>query len=146
MKSTEMKRFSWLILILLAWLISSWLQSSQTCHGELRPSKGLDISGFNSQVVSFASLGSKVSTRSCTHAPVHAIAISDRQILRICVRCTTVHDLWGCNGPRRCQAELANEMIVRSESLREKVGQSKKWCYLNLILVIALLFKVELTL
>ena len=88
---------------------------------ELRPSKGLGVSGPIFQVVSFARFGSKV--WSCTHAPSWAMtsAIGGSHVRQ-----------------RPCQAELANAMIARSECLRRKSYTIKKKCFsLNFTYVVA---------
>ena len=95
---------------------------SQTC--ELRPPKGLGISGPISQVVSFARFGSTIFyTCPCT---------SQRHQQSALPTCTR-----GRNWQRPCQAELVNVMIARSECLRRKSWMIEKYFSLNLTYVVA---------
>ena len=99
----------------------------QTC--ELRPPKGLGISGPISQVVSFARFGlfnTEFYTCPC---------ISQRHQRSVVPTCTR-----GCIWQRpcqACQAELVNVMVARSECLRRKSWTIEKYFSLNLTYVVA---------
>ena len=104
------------------------LKSVYSQTWEIRPPKGLGVSGPIFEVVSFARFGSKIFKMELYTCPCASHDISDRWFPRVS---------GGVIGNDHAKRSLFNAKIARSECLRRKVRQSKSVFRCNLTHVVA---------